>query len=271
MKQSFFGKYYKFISDNKTVFACIDSVANEGKMLQVITQGGSYLIDKEGTFSADETGATFAIFAEGLSIEGRLDFGPLHPLSTKVMGPFTYLPMECRHEIYSMFHTLNGTLRINQKELSFTDSPGYIEGDSGKSFPKQYIWYNSVSRAASATMAIATIPFGPIGFTGILCFVRTPEKEYRLCTYNGAKTLAISKEKIVIKRGKAVFTLTIGKGDEHDLKAPVVGNMDRYIKESITIPTHFTLTIDGQNVAETDDPISSLEYMWASADKGETD
>ena len=47
MKQSFFGKYYKFISDNKTVFSCIDSVANEGKMLQVITQDGSYLIDKE--------------------------------------------------------------------------------------------------------------------------------------------------------------------------------------------------------------------------------
>lgn len=262
MKKRFFGKYYKFISDDNTVFACIDSVANEGKLLQVITSDGAFLIDREDAFSADDKGATFAISTEGLSIEGHLDFGPLHPPKTKVMGPFTYLPMECRHAIYSMFHTLNGTLTINQKPCSFTNSPGYIEGDSGKSFPKRYIWYNSVAKGRSATLAIATIPLGPVGFTGILCFVRTDKKEYKLCTYNFAKALEISNKKIVLQKGNIVFTLTMEMGAGHDLKAPVVGNMDRYIKESITIKTHYTLSVKGQTILEADDPISSLEYMW---------
>ena len=48
------------------------------------------------------------------------------------MGPFKYFPMECRHRIISMRHTLEGRLKLNGKEIDFTNGLGYIEKDSAK-------------------------------------------------------------------------------------------------------------------------------------------
>ena len=262
MKNRFFGKYYKFISDDGYVFACIDSFANEGKMLQVITSDASYLIEDTAAFSASENGVDFNIQKGSLSIVGHLEFGALRPLKTKVMGPFAYLPLECKHEIYSVYHTLDGVLKINGKDVTFTDSPGYIEGDSGRNFPKKYIWYNSVAKDLSVTMAVATIPIGFIRFFGILCFVTVGDKEYKLCTYNFAKAAEISENRVVIKKGRLTFTLNIENGDGHKLKAPVSGNMERYIKESVTIKTNYSLSLNGDTIIEAEDPRSSLEYMW---------
>ncbi|MBO4453392.1 MAG: hypothetical protein J5793_05600 [Clostridia bacterium] len=263
MKNRFYGKYYKFISDSGFVFACIDSFANEGKMLQIITDEGSFLISDTGSFNADGGVFDFDVHTGGLTVTGRLTAGEFHPLKTKVMGPFSHLPLECRHEIYSMYHTLDGTLEVNGKTVTFTGSPGYIEGDSGKNFPSRYIWYNSVGESASVTVAIATIPlFGFIRFTGVLCFIRTPDREYSICTYNRAKADLISKDRIVVKNGDAVFTLNIEGEGGHELKAPVKGNMDRYIKESVTLKTSYSLTANGRTLLENEDPISSLEYMW---------
>ena len=263
MKNRFFGKYHKFISDNGYVFACIASRANEGDMLQVITPDGSHLIEDAGSFCADGGSFSFNVKTEGLSIKGELTSGEPHPLKKRVMGPFSFLPMECRHEIYSMYHTLDGVLVINGEKHTFTGSPGYTEGDSGVNFPERYIWYNSVSEKCSVTMAIATIPLlGFIHFTGILCFIRHGSREHRLCTYNFARASEISKERIVIKKGKKTFTLELGDAGGHELKAPVKGNMDRYIKESITLKTRFRLTENGTIALECEDELSSLEYMW---------
>lgn len=44
-KNHFYGKYYKFISDDNFVIACIISHANEGDMLQAITPAGSFFIE----------------------------------------------------------------------------------------------------------------------------------------------------------------------------------------------------------------------------------
>ena len=53
----------------------------------------------------------------------------------------------------------------------------------------------------TATFALASIPlFGFIHFTGILCFIRTKEKEYYLCTYNGAKLKKVDEDEIIITR-----------------------------------------------------------------------
>ena len=45
MKNKFYGKYYKFISDSGYVFSCIISNANEGDMIQIITPDGAFFID----------------------------------------------------------------------------------------------------------------------------------------------------------------------------------------------------------------------------------
>ena len=263
-KNRFFGKYYKFISDDSSFsFAVIISTANEGDMLQVITPHKAFLINNTKSVEVKGSIITFDINQDNLVIKGELTLGELHPLKKKVMGPFTYLPMECRHEIYSMHHELKGSLVFDGKEISFDKGIGYIEGDSGTNFPKKYVWYNSVTPDVTATFALASIPlFGFIHFTGILCFIKTKEKEYYLSTYNGAKLRKISEEEIIISKGKNSFVLKMNTKDGHLLKAPVKGNMDRYIKENLNTLTTHTLLKKDETLMQVEDPLSSLEYMW---------
>lgn len=262
-KDRFFGKYYKFINKDLFSFAIIISTANEGDMLQVITPDKSYYIDDPKSVEVVDNIIAFNVKQEDLILNGKIMLGELHPLKKKVMGPFTYLPMECRHEIYSMHHSLSGSISLNGKGISFDDGIGYIEGDSGTNFPKKYVWYNSVTKDATITFALASIPFlGFIHFTGILCFVKTKDKEYRFCTYNGAKLKKIDGKEIIISKGKYSFILSIDSKDGHLLKAPIRGNMDRYIKENLNIVTSYKLMLNNQILIDASDPISSLEYMW---------
>ncbi len=126
MKNKFYGKYYKFISDSGYVFSCIISNANEGDMIQIITPDGAFFIDDTKSIIVDGNTITFNVNGNGLSITGTLKLGDLSPLKSKVMGPFTYLPLECKHVIYSMRHTLNGNLIINNTVYSYNNSLGYI-------------------------------------------------------------------------------------------------------------------------------------------------
>ena len=262
-RNRFFGKYYKFISDDRFCFAVIKSHANEGDMLQVITPSKASFITDPSSMKIEGNVIAFDINQEDISIKGTITLGELHPLKKKVMGPFTYLPTECRHEIYSMHHDLKGSLIFDGKEIFFDKGVGYIEGDSGTNFPKRYVWYNSVTEDVTATFALASIPlFGFIHFTGILCFIKTKEKEYYLCTYNGAKLKKIDEDEIIIKKGKYSFVLNIKNEGGHLLRAPVKGNMERYIKENLNVPTSFKLLKIDETLIEVNDPISSLEYMW---------
>ena len=262
-KNRFFGKYYKFISPDGNTFALIQSHSNEGDMLQLITKDGAHLIDDPHSLAIEGNEAKIHIEQEDIKMVGEIVLGELHPLSHKVMGPFTYLPMECRHEIYSMSHGLSGSLTINGTKKSFDGGLGYIEGDSGTNFPKKYVWYNSVLEGATVTLAIATIPLlGFIHFVGLLCFIKTKDKEYRFCTYNGGKPIKIDEQEIVIKKGRYRLSITIPHLGGHDLKAPIKGDMVRYIKENINVPTSYKLTYKDEVLLENEDPLSSLEFMW---------
>lgn len=263
MKNRFYGKYYKFISDTNDVLAIIISHANEGDMLQVILEGGAYFISDTKSVLVNSDTITFDIDQDDLVIKGTVVLSNYHPLKKKVMGPFTYLPLECKHEIYSMSHQVNGKLNINGKSIKYTNSLGYIEGDKGKNFPKKYVWYNSLLKDCTLTLAVATIPLlGFIRFKGILCFIKTKDQEYYLCTYNGAKLKLINDKKIIIKKGKYTLELNYDTSSGHHLKAPVKGNMSRYIKESVTTPTSYRLLYKEEVLIDNTDPTSSLEYMW---------
>ena len=263
MKNRFYGKYYKFISDSGHVLACILSHTNEGDMIQIIMDSGSYFIDDMNAVVVSSNTVTFNVNSSDITINGKLELGKLSPLKSKVMGPFTYLPLECKHSIYSMKHTINGKLVINGTEYTYTNSLGYIEGDSGKSFPKKYIWYNSVTEKATVTMAVATVVvMGFIKFKGLLCFIKDNDKEYKICTYNFGKIKSISKNSVVLKKGKYSFILEYKLEEGHKLKAPVKGNMDRFIKESITTKTKYKLLYKGKTILDIEDELSSLEYVW---------
>ena len=262
-KNRFFGKYYKSIADDGFTIAFIVSTANEGDMCQLVTPSKAYVLKDPKQVEVKEDMILFNIEQDDLKASGELIFTDLHPLNKKVMGPFSYFPMQCVHEIYSMYHKVNGRMLLNGKEYRFTNSRGYIEGDSGTSFPSKYIWYNSLLDNQTITLAVATIPFlGFIHFTGLLCFIKTDDLELRMCTYNRGKIISKSDKEIVIKKGKYRLMINIHNDGGHNLKAPTKGNMIRYIKESINCHTSYKLTKDDEVILEGDDPLSSFEYMY---------
>lgn len=262
-KNYFFGKYYKFISLDGFSFAVIISTANEGDKIQLITQKKSYQVDDTNSIKVNGNEITFNVNQEDLIIKGSITLGELHPLKRRVMGPFSFIPfMQCRHNIYSMFHDLSGSISINNESHSFNNGYGYIEGDEGRSFPSRYIWYNSVKKDHGVTMAIATIPFGLIKFIGILCFIKSKDKEYYLSTYNLVKAKKISEEEIILKKRDYEFILKITPKEGHKLKAPVLGNMDRYIKENLVISTSYIFKKKDKIILKDKDELSSLEYMF---------
>ena len=127
MYGSFYGWYLKCQSDTQTL-AVIPAVHRVGCTrtcsIQVITEDGAWTIP----FSAKEfrhakqsmmlgknrfgtRGIRLAIQTPEVNIRGKLNFGPLSPLKYDIMGPFSLVPfMECRHGVWSMRHSVNGTV-----------------------------------------------------------------------------------------------------------------------------------------------------------------
>ncbi len=264
MKNRFFGKYYKFINENGFSFAIIVANSNEGKTIQLIIANKSYsILDVDQIKIINENQIEFNVSQNDLTFKGNIMLGEFHPLRKKVMGPFSHIPfMECRHNIYSMYHTLSGSVEYNCINYSFENGYGYIEGDSGVNFPEKYIWYNSVKPNQTITLAIATIPLWGFKFTGVLCFIKTSEKEYYFCTWNRVKIKELLSGHIRLKKGKYILDIKVDEIGGHNLSAPVKGQMTRYIKENIAVPSKYTLFFDDKKLLEEDDLLSSCEWMW---------
>lgn len=259
----FFGKYYKFISESGFSFAIIIANTNEGKSIQLITNNNSYQIkDYDSVRIIDNNHFVFSIKQDDINLFGNLYLGELNPLKKKVMGPFSFVPfMECRHDIYSMYHSVQGKINLNCETIDFNDGIGYIEGDKGRNFPSKYIWYNSVTKDNSITIAIATIPIAFIKFTGVLCFIKNKEKELYFCTWNRVRIKELKSGTIKLKKGKYELLVDISLADGHNLKAPVKGNMVRYIKENIAIPSKYSLKYKENIILDIEDELSSCEWV----------
>lgn len=152
-----------------------------------------------------------------------------------IMGPFRFFPMmECRHSIFSMKHLVYGNIFIDDREHVFYRDLGYIEGDSGTSFPEKYVWVQGNDLPNGAfSLSIATVPLGPFKFTGLIALLYVGRKEYRFATYNNSKILKNSEERIRLKKGKLVLDVSIKSGKGFCLSAPVKGAMSRTILESM--------------------------------------
>jgi len=262
-KNKFFGKYYKFVSKSGFSFAVISASSNEGEHIQLITKNKAYFNIDVNSFVIDGSRIAINIENEELVLKGSLLLKELHPLKKDVMGPFRFLPLECKHNIYSMYHEVEGNVIFNGHTYSL--DYGYIEGDEGTNFPEKYIWYNSVSKDHGITFAIASIPIGPITFTGLICFISYKGQEYRMTTYNFGKVKVVSPSHIIISGGKLKLEINVDENilkKAHDLKAPIKGNMDRYIKENIAIQSKARLFHKNILVLDTDDSYSSYEYMF---------
>ena len=198
-----------------------------------------------------------------LSVSGTLHFGKFMPIRYDIMGPFRYVPfMECRHSVVSMKHTVNGNLNINGKAYSFDNAVGYIEGDRGYSFPKQYIWTQCIFDNGSLMLSVADIPFGLFSFTGIIGIIHINEKEYRFATYLGAKAVKIEKGEIIIKQGDMTLSVNLSEQNSQPLRAPMRGSMNRTIHESASCRVKYSFRKKDQTIIELESANASFEYEY---------
>ena len=190
-------------------------------------------------------------------------FGAFTPIKYDIMGPFRFVPfMECRHSVLSMYHTVDGVIEINGEKFVFDGDVGYIEGDRGHSFPKNYAWTQCFFDGGSLMLSVADIPFGPAHFTGIIGVIHSGGKERRIATYLGAKASKISDGEIVIKQRKTIFTAKLIEKHAHPLYAPVGGKMTRIIRESASCRAYYKLEEDGKTVLELESEKASFEYEY---------
>lgn len=274
MKGSYFeGWYFKCQGENSLALIPAhhgSKTGRPGASLQVITRGQSWWLDypeqelqfrrrplymRLGESCFSEYGLDLNVEREGLSLHGSLNFGALTPLSSDIMGFFRFFPMECRHEVFSMKHPVAGTLTLNGAELTF--SAGYLEGDSGRSFPKRYLWSQCLWDRGSIMLAVATIP---PGFTGCLCAVLHGGREYRLGTYRGGRAVRWSEKGAELRQGKLRLRMDVLEQHPQPLHAPAAGVMGRVVRESLCATVRYRFWVGGELLFDHTDPCASFEF-----------
>ncbi len=246
---SFYGWYFKCQSDTQTL-AVIPAVHQTGKKkacsIQIITEKESWTVElpakefrrKGKTISIGrnrfgEKGIRLAVCVPGLNVKGKIDFGALFPLKYNIMGPFSLVPfLECRHSVWSMKHRVRGSVYINGATYSFDGAEGYWEGDSGRSFPKEYIWTQCSFPGGALMLSVADIPMAGFHFRGVIGIVLLDGREYRLATYLGARAVRIRNGLVRIVQGSLELEAELLERTGKPLKAPAGGDMVRTIHES---------------------------------------
>jgi hypothetical protein len=214
---------------------------------------------KDNSFSSQ--GLNLNLKNENYNIQVDIMYSPFLMLKRGIMGPFKYLPkMECKHNIFSMKHHVDGKISINSKEYLFNNDLGYIEGDYGISFPNKYLWIqaNNLNNGAFF-LSIATIPYGKINFTGLIASLFIGSKEYRFATYNFTKLKKNTNEHIKLRKGKLTLDVFIEDYDKLVLSAPKNGDMTRKVYETMEATIKVVLSKNGREIYEGITDNASLE------------
>ena len=117
-KNYYFGKYYKFISPSGYAFALIDANTVKGRVVQLITKEKIYQVkNPSGVKIQDDSVLSLDIHQKDLNMSGMIYISNVHPLKKDVMGVLRYVKMNTKHNVYSMYHSLEGELKINNKVI----------------------------------------------------------------------------------------------------------------------------------------------------------
>lgn len=279
MRDSFYGWYLKCQSDTYTL-AVIPAVHQAGGKrtcsIQIITDNDAWTVNFPanayrrarrniviGKNRFSERGIRLAVYTPELSVKGRLVFGPLSPLKYDIMGPFSLVPfLECRHSVWSMRHSVCGTVYINEQKYTFQDAIGYWEGDRGRSFPKEYLWTQCCFPGGSLMLSVADIPVAGIHFTGVIGVVLWQGREYRLATYLGARAVQIRDGMVRVVQGDLELEARLLEAAERPLKAPTKGDMVRTIHESVACRAFYRFRRKGRTIFAFETNKASFEYEY---------
>ena len=275
----FEGWYFKHQSNGKSL-AVIPGRAVDSAFIFVITDDGSYHIpyplkDYHKSKNLDElhlcvgdnyftpNGVNLNIHHPEITLTGEIVYTDLTTINGDIMGPFRLFPMECRHGVISMNHNLKGTVALNGELQNFTNGRGYIESDSGRSFPKWYTWVhcNAFDVDCSIMVSVARIPFYGLHFWGCICVVWLNGREYRLATYKGVKILRCERGIIELKQGKHKLSVSIEEHFGHVLPAPQTGRMSRLIRETLAVTARFRFMEGDTCLFDGTSDYASYEYM----------
>lgn len=278
-KDYFKGWYFKCSNENKTIaFIPAFHQSNHEKTasLQVITDDTAFSIPfqslqyrenplavKIGESVFSEKGIRLHIINDNISANGVLHFYSLSPIHYDIMGPFRFIPfMQCRHSVYSMRHRINGKITVNGQQYVFRNGTGYIEGDCGSSFPKEYIWTQCHFRNGSLMMSVADIPFLEFHFTGIIGVILLNGKEYRIATYLGAKVKHMSTDSVTVRQGDYQLTAKLLRKNAQPLAAPSHGLMNRTIHENASCKAYYQFSYKGKVLFEFVSDRASFEFEY---------
>ena len=277
----FEGWYFKCQTSEGKAIAVIpafhvDQGNQRSASLQVIADSGTWWLEYPAEeFSAahahleiligpnafSEAGISLEIEQPGITLQGRLDFGPFLPLKSDIMGPFRFLPnMECSHGVVSMTHSLQGQLTLNGAMLDFTGGKGYIETDRGRAFPRAYLWAQCSWSHGSLMLSVAAIPLAGIHFTGCICALIHNGEAYRLATYRGVKVERWSEHGALLRQGRYRLELEMMENQPQPLRAPADGAMVRTIHESLCAKLRCRFWIGDTLLFEHTDCRGSFEY-----------
>jgi tocopherol cyclase len=236
MRGYFSGRYYKHQKDGKTICFIIGR-AGSGDFVQVITNDRILQFDGLKHCRVDDDGLTIDL----PGIHGSVSYGPFTPIRSDIMGPFRFLPMQCRHEVVSLTHPLAGGFTVGGELIDLNGGIGYIEGDRGRSFPKEYLWLhcNDFAENCSIMASVADIPLCGIHFKGCICVVFYKGTEYRLATYHGVRIVCATNRQLLLEQGPLRLEVTVDNSRAHPLKAPKAGRMTETIHESNCSPSRF--------------------------------
>ncbi len=201
-------------------------------------------------------------------VRGCLHFGGFSEPKYDIMGPFALIPgMECRHTVYSMRHTVDGELRINDEKVRFQNGLGYMEGDSGTSFPERYIWTQHFLPEGSIMVAAASIPLAGARFTGAIGLLFREGREYRFATYLGASVERLGDGELLIRQGRYRLHVRFLEPGGNVLKAPDSGRMTRRIRENIACRAEYRLTCGNKVLLHASTDRAAAEYDEKEEDK----
>jgi len=275
VRNTFDGTYFKHQKGGRTVALIAGTSAGNHAFIQIITNEFSHCLNypapdhtpgdiiRVGGSIFSLNGVSLDIEGKDISVRGEIGYAGQTPLRYDVMGPFRYLPMQCRHRIHSLHHRLCGSLAICGEYIDFTGGTGYIEGDSGISFPRSYMWVqcNDFPEKACIMASVADIPLAGLRFRGCVCVVWLGGVEYRLATYLGVKILHCDENRVVLKQGSLCLEINIAGGTGHALAAPVQGEMAGEINERIVCGAQFRFMKGGKVLFEQHSENASFEYV----------
>lgn len=251
----FEGWYFKHQKGDDTV-AFIPGQAGDGAFIQMLSPSGSrqFSIPSLSVSGGMIQAGTCRFSPVGCVIDlpgvtGQVGYGPWTPLRSDIMGPFRFFPMECRHGVLSMHHSLQGSLVIDGTSYCFDGGVGYAETDRGISFPKSYLWLQcgDFPEPCSILASIARIPFCGGHFTGCICALWHRGREYRLATYCGVRIRAADPTHLCLTQGQLRLDVRMEPSQAgHPLRSPIRGQMHGVIRESCNTAMEIRLWEKGQ-------------------------